>query len=143
MSFELDESLGILIANVRNSLKNHVEKELLPYNITPAQRLIILRLCEKDDLTQRELAQDTYFKQSSLTLLLDKLERNGLIIRKPKNDDRRAYLIGITPKGRELKDILINIGDETEEKALEGIKGEDIEILTRTLKKMYKNLKEK
>jgi len=143
MSFELDESLGILIANVRNSLKNSIEKELLEYNITSAQRLIILRLCEKDNLTQRELALDTYFKQSSLTLLLDKLERNGLIVRKPKDNDRRAYLIGITPKGRALKEMLVQIGDDIERKALEGISDRDITILTETLKKMYDNLKAK
>ena len=143
MNFEHDNSLGILIANVRNSLKNHVEKELLSHNITPAQRLIILRLCKKDNLTQRELAQDTYFKQSSLTLMLDKLERNGLIIRKPKNNDRRAYLIGITEEGRNLQEMLEKIGDETEKKALEGVNEEDIKVLTETLKKMYNNLQEK
>lgn len=141
MSFELDNSLGILIANVRNSLKNSIEKELQPYNISASQRLILLRLCERDDLTQSELAQDTYFKTSSLTLTLDKLEKKGLIVRKAKEHDRRAYLIGITEEGRKLREILLQLGQEIEDKALNGIDKEHTQIMLEALKTMYTNLK--
>ena len=141
MSFESDNSIAFLIAKTRNILKNELEKELKPFGISYAQRVILIRLSEKDALTQKELAQDTYFEQSNMTLMLDKLELKGLIKRVPKENDRRAYLVTITPQGLELKDILIAMGDKVIEKAFRGLDQHQKEELTQLLQALYNNLK--
>ncbi len=141
MGFEIDNAFGILIANIRNHLKNSLEKELMEHGVSPAQSIILRRLCEKDNLNQKELAKDTFFKQPSLTRLIDKLEENGLVERRAKKNDRRAYLICITPKGRKLKNILIEANDKIEKKALEGLDENTKAILINNLKKIYTNLK--
>ncbi|WP_044415555.1 MarR family winged helix-turn-helix transcriptional regulator [Halarcobacter anaerophilus] len=133
MSFEFDNVFGVLIANIRNSLKNNIEKLLVDYDISSAQSIILRRLCEKDNLTQKELAEDTYFKPSSLTLMIDKLEKKGFVQRKAKKDDRRAFLVCLTQKGRDLEQILIEANKKMEEEALKDI--EDKELLIQTLKK--------
>ncbi|MFZ5374964.1 MAG: MarR family winged helix-turn-helix transcriptional regulator [Campylobacterota bacterium] len=140
MSFESDNSVAFLIAKTRNILKNELEKGLKPYGLTYAQRVILIRLCEKDGLTQKELAQDTYFEQSNMTLMLDKLELKGLIVREPKENDRRAYLVRITPKGLELYEDLVALGDAMIEKAFCGISPSQKEELSRVLQTIYKNL---
>ena len=141
MSFESDKSIAFLIAKTRNILKNELEKELKPYSISYAQRVILIRLCEKDGLTQKELAQDTYFEQSNMTLMLDKLELKGLIKREPKENDRRAYLVTITAQGRELKDLLISLGDKVIERAFHGVSGDQKAELASLLQTLYENLK--
>lgn len=140
MSFESDNSVAFLIAKTRNILKNELEKELKPYGLTYAQRVILIRLCEKDGLTQKELARDTYFEQSNMTLMLDKLELKGLIVREPKENDRRAYLVRITPKGRELYEPLVALGDAMIEKAFCGISQTQKEELSLVLQTIYENL---
>ncbi|RXK00217.1 MarR family transcriptional regulator [Arcobacter sp. CECT 8986] len=141
MAFQSDNIFGVLVANIRNHLKNNLEKDLQEYDISPAQSIIIRRLCEKDNLTQKELAKDTYFKQSSLTLLIDKLEQKGLVERKNKKNDRRAYLICITQKGKNLEKIIKDAGKKVEDEALQGIDEETQELMIQTLKKVYSNLK--
>lgn len=141
MSFESDKSIAFLIAKTRNILKNEMEKELKPYSISYAQRVILIRLCEKDGLTQKELAQDTYFEQSNMTLMLDKLELKGLIKREPKENDRRAYLVKITAQGRNLKNVLISLGDNVIERAFKGVSHDQKEELSRLLQTLYENLK--
>lgn len=146
MAFSFDNSLGILIANVRNGFKSALEKELLNHTkeiVSSTQRLVILRLCEKDGLTQKELAKDTNFKPSSLTLMLDKLEKNALVERRAKENDRRAYLIYVTQKGRELQELLIDVGTKIEKESLEGVSKEEQEILNKALKKIYSNIKQR
>ena len=133
MSFESDKSIAFMIAKTRNILKNELEKELRPYSISYAQRVILIRLCEKDRLTQKELAQDTYFEQSNLTLMLDKLELKGLVKREPKENDRRAYLVTITTKGRELQDELILLGEKVIERAFKGVSPEQKEEMSHLL----------
>lgn len=139
MSFEFDNVFGVLIANIRNSLKNNIEKLLVDYDISSAQSIILRRLCEKDNLTQKELAEDTYFKPSSLTLMIDKLEKKGFVQRKAKKNDRRAFLVCLTQKGRDLEKLLIEANKKMEEEALKDI--EDKELLIQTLKKIYSNIK--
>jgi len=141
MSFESDKSIGFLIAKARNVLKNEFEKELKSYALSYAHRVILIRLCEKDGLTQKELAQDTYFEQSNLTLMLDKLELKGLVKRVQKENDRRAYLVTITPEGRKLKESLIQMGEDVMEKALQGVSSEQKTELAKVLQLIYENLK--
>lgn len=141
MSFESDNSIGFLIAKARNVLKNEFEKELKPYALSYAHRIIIVRLCEKDGLTQKELAQDTYFEQSNLTLMLDKLELKGLVKREQKENDRRAYLVKITPEGRIIRDTLIQMGETVMDRALQGVSPEQRAELEKILLVIYDNLK--
>ncbi|MGB5920300.1 MULTISPECIES: MarR family winged helix-turn-helix transcriptional regulator [unclassified Arcobacter] len=141
MSFEIDNAFGVLVANIRNLLKNRLEKDLQEYGISPSESIIIRRLCEKDNLTQRELAKDTYFKQSSLTLLIDKLEKKGMVERKAKKNDRRAYLVCITKEGKKLEQILKDASKKVEEEALINIDTQTKELLIETLKTIHSNLK--
>lgn len=140
MHFQSDNSIAFLIAKTRNTLKNELEKELKPLGISYAQRVILIRLSEQDGLTQKELAQDTYFEQSNMTLMLDKLERKGLIKRAPKENDRRAYLVTITKEGLALIDTLVTIGDNVIEKAFQGVDQRQKEELAQLLEKLYTNL---
>ncbi|MGB7404033.1 MAG: MarR family transcriptional regulator [Arcobacter sp.] len=141
MSFEIDNAFGVLVANIRNLLKNRLEKDLQEYGISPSESIIIRRLCEKDNLTQRELAKDTYFKQSSLTLLIDKLEKKGMVERNAKKNDRRAYLVCITKEGKKLEQILKDASKKVEEEALINIDTQTKELLIETLKTIHSNLK--
>lgn len=140
MDFESDNSIAFLIAKTRNILKNEFEKELKPYGISYAQRVILIRLSEKDALTQKELAQDTYFEQSNMTLMLDKLEQKGLIQRIPKENDRRAYLVMITTEGIKLRETLIALGERVIEKAFRGVDQRQKEELAHLLQRVYSNL---
>ncbi|MDD5158670.1 MAG: MarR family transcriptional regulator [Sulfuricurvum sp.] len=141
MSFESDKSIGFLIAKARNVLKNEFDKELKPYALSYAHRVILIRLSEKEGLTQKELAQDTYFEQSNLTLMLDKLELKGLVKRSAKENDRRAYIITITPEGKKLRDLLVKMGEEVMDKALQGLSTEQKDELSHMLQLIYENLK--
>jgi DNA-binding MarR family transcriptional regulator len=141
MSFESDKSIGFLIAKARNVLKNEFDKELKPYALSYAHRVILIRLSEKEGLTQKELAQDTYFEQSNLTLMLDKLELKGLVKRSAKENDRRAYIITITSEGKKLRDLLVNMGEEVMDKALHGLSTEQKDELSNMLQLIYENLK--
>ena len=141
MSFESDKSIGFLIAKARNVLKNEFEKELKPYALSYAHRVILIRLSEKEGLTQKELAQDTYFEQSNLTLMLDKLELKGLVKRSAKENDRRAYIVTITPEGKKLRDLLVQMGEDVMDKALNGLSTEQKNQLSGMLQLIYENLK--
>ena len=137
MNYLIEKYIGIKVAKVRNSIKNEMEIALMPYNITTTQFVVLVKLCEKDRMTQKDLAND---KQSALTLILDKLESKELIIREAKENDRRAYLIAITNEGRELERKLIVVAKELEKRILDGISDEQKKEFLNTLDKIFYNL---
>lgn len=140
MNYNLEEYLGIKVAKVRNSIKNEMELSLIPYDITTTQFVVLVKLCEKDRMTQKDLALETNYKQSALTLILDKLEAKKLIIREAKENDRRAYLIAITKEGRELEKKVIVHAKELEKRILENISEDEIKIFLNVLDKIFYNL---
>ena len=67
---------------------------------------VLLFLADAPDGRMRmaELAQSVLLSRSGLTRLVDRLEREGLLKRKPCDSDARGYFAEITPKGRRLFD---------------------------------------
>ena len=140
MNYLIEKYIGIKVAKVRNSIKNEMEIALMPYNITTTQFVVLVKSCEKDRKTKKDLANETNYKQSALTLILDKLESKELIIREAKENDRRAYLIAITNEGRELERKLIVVAKELEKRILDGISDEQKKEFLNTLDKIFYNL---
>lgn len=50
----------------------------------------------------KELAKRLGVTTGTLTIGIDKLEKKGLVERRPHQQDRRSWLVGLTPKGREV-----------------------------------------
>jgi DNA-binding MarR family transcriptional regulator len=73
--------------------------------------------------------------------MLDKLEIKGLVKRSAKENDRRAYLITITPEGKKLRDLLLKMGDAVMNKALNGLTEKQTKELSNMLQLIYENLK--
>ena len=80
-------------------------------------------------------------KQSSLTLIIDKMEKKGFIERKAKQSDRRAYLICITSKGRQLEEPINKAVEDINKQSFLGINNEEKNTLLNILKKIDTNLK--
>ncbi|NLB18206.1 MAG: winged helix DNA-binding protein [Syntrophomonadaceae bacterium] len=57
---------------------------------------------EEDGSTLKEIGTKAQIDSSSMTVLVDKLENEGLLERKLDSHDRRAIRVFLTPKGREL-----------------------------------------
>ncbi|RQP15990.1 MAG: MarR family transcriptional regulator [Parapedobacter sp.] len=109
--------------------------------ITSEQWSILYALWEEEGLTQQELAQRTFREKTTITRLIDNMERNGLVIRVTDKSDRRTNLIYLTKVGRQLKEACMKQADQTLREALSGVATEHIGIAKDTLKKVYENLK--
>lgn len=73
--------------------------------ITGAQRFLLQELASAGELSVNELAQRTHTHQSTVSTVITKLEKAGLVTRKRNANDARVQLLALTPKGRtKLKD---------------------------------------
>jgi len=57
---------------------------------------------------------------STMTGLLDRMERDGIVVRQPHPDDRRAQLISLTKEGNRLRKPVLEAVERTVGKATRG-----------------------
>ncbi len=67
--------------------------------LTPSQFDVIATLGDTEGMTCKELSEKTLVTKGTLTGVLDRLEKKGLIERVPSREDRRCTLIRLTLKG--------------------------------------------
>ncbi|NTW16071.1 MAG: MarR family transcriptional regulator [Syntrophaceae bacterium] len=101
-----DDRLIYLIFTAQQKLRTHLGNVMVRENVrvTPAQAGILFLLAEKDGRTMSELSRILSIDNSTLTGLVDRLEKAGLARRDASPNDRRASHVYISPEGtREMK----------------------------------------
>lgn len=71
--------------------------------LTYTQYLAMLVFWEYGGLSEKELGEKLYLDSGTLTPLLKRLEKQGLVIRRRLRDNERRLRVDLTEKGRELK----------------------------------------
>jgi DNA-binding MarR family transcriptional regulator len=107
--------------------------------IKPAYLGVLLSLWEQDGLKANELGKRAGLEPSTMTGLLDRMERDGLLKREPDPYDRRANKIVLTVKGIDAKSPATKVVSTTLEKAFSTILKKDIEITKNVLRTILIN----
>ena len=77
--------------------------------LTYTQYIVMMVLWEFGDMTEKELGEKIYLDSGTLTPLLKKLEKSGLLQRKREVSNERFLMIYLTDKGRKLKEKAVKI----------------------------------
>jgi DNA-binding MarR family transcriptional regulator len=92
------DSVRALVEALRASSRRS-EKDL---GVSGAQLFVLQNLGERDGCSMNELAAMTHTHQSSVSVVVSRLEERGLVARAPSPEDRRRVAIRLTPRGRKL-----------------------------------------
>lgn len=90
-------SLGVAMRRIS---KCYAEA-LAEHDVTPPQLYLLSCLGREDGQKPRDLAEQVCLDSSSMTGLLDRTEKSGLVMRQPDPEDRRALRVHLTDLGRE------------------------------------------
>ena len=121
-------------------MKNNLGKSLKPYNVTHEQWTLLKWLWAKDGISQKELSERSFKDQPTITRILDKLERRGLIRRQIDAEDRRVSLIYLTNEGQEIKGSLIPLARQALDQCLNGLSEQEQEQPKNLLNRISDNL---
>ena len=78
---DIHSCINFILSNTQNAVNNYFKRELQEYDITPSQYALLQCLCTQDGLTPSQLAQELRLDTSSITGILSRLEKKGLIDR--------------------------------------------------------------
>ena len=111
VSYDFEQSLGFLIGSTARAIEQALNARLAPHGITIRQVQVLACLALHNELSQSEIAELIGLEASTLVRLLDRMERDGWVRRKPAPDDRRKKLISATTK---VKPLWMTIADASE-----------------------------
>jgi DNA-binding MarR family transcriptional regulator len=92
-----DQSLGQMIVNLARSHTARLNTMLEPLGLSQARLQVVSALETDGEQTQRELADRLGVEQATMANTLARLDRDGLVLRTPHPDDRRAQLVRLSP----------------------------------------------
>ena len=107
------------------------------------QGKILFVLWQKDKITQKELATETGLAKNTITVMLEKMEKNNLIRRITDENDKRKSLVILTDYAKSLKKSFDEISDEMLKKVYKGFSEEEIDKYEGYLHRIIRNLEEK
>lgn len=136
---------GFLVAKI-HQVSGRIFAEILKKSgideINPAQGRILFVLWKKDEIPISELARRTQLSKSTLTSMLDRLEKVGYIVRASSKEDRRIILIKRTEKDKSLENKYIRVSNEMTNLFYNGFTPKEIDTFENYLKRILANLTE-
>jgi DNA-binding MarR family transcriptional regulator len=103
MSFNKDQSAGYVVNHMARLFAAALTERIKPLGLTTGQFPILLELWREEGLTQKQLVERLDLEQATVANTLIRMERDGLIERKPHPKDGRAQCLYLTPKARALE----------------------------------------
>jgi DNA-binding MarR family transcriptional regulator len=115
---------------------DHYERRLSSFGLTSPQFFVFNALWMGDGISIGELGERVALDSSTLTGIIDRMERNEYVERKPNPADRRSILIFLTPKARDVGPQILKYAEELDAKLRRPFTPEDIETFEYVLKAM-------
>lgn len=138
-----DMPVGILLAQIKQLQGRIIEKKLKAYicqDLNGSQINILYQLWLEDNITISQLSTRTNLANTTLTTMLDRLEKQGQIIRHRNENNRREIRIQLTDSAKNLRQDSNLVLQEMHEINFNGFSNEEEDLVYSLLLRMKKNL---
>lgn len=108
-AFLLDNQLCFRLYTASRLLTQAYHPLLSEHGLTYPQYLVLLVLWEKDGQPVNDIARRLYLETNTVTPLLQRMEKEGIITRAKGKTDARQMIVSLTRKGKGLQESLTNV----------------------------------
>ena len=108
-AFKLDNQLCFRLYTASRLLTQAYHPLLSGQGLTYPQYLVLLVLWEKDAQPVNDIAKRLYLETNTVTPLLQRMEKEGILVRKRGKEDARQMIVSLTKKGKDLQNLLADV----------------------------------
>ncbi len=141
----LNRRVGFEVRTISNLIKRHVDN--LPAikaaeRVTGIHSWVIGYLYDHQgqDVYQRDIEEEFSIRRSTATAILQRMEKNGIIVRRPVAHDARLKKLELTEKAIKVQEQIELEIIAFEKRLVDGITEEEIETFYKIADKLKKNL---
>jgi len=106
-------------------------------DITQDQWIVLGPIWKQKGISQKEIAEYCGKDKTSVTKIIDTLEKKNLLVR---YSDQRIKRVVLSNKGKDLMKNVMPVIEQTRNEVLSGINSKEVETFKIVLKKIYNNL---
>lgn len=135
--------IGKKITILSKRLHRHIDKEAAQYGITGVQARIlgfIYHKSDKRDIFQKDIEEELDIRRSSVTSVLQLMEKNSLIKRVSVSEDARLKKIVLTEKGLEIQRNVYDFILKVDKSLRDELSDEEFDILVSLIDRLSKKI---
>jgi len=137
---DLGNYLPYLINRVGFALVDSFSQTLKPHQLSIDMWRVLAALSNNGGQRQVDLSGMTSIDASTMSRLVSRLIRQGLVTRSRSETSSREVVVALSPKGRALVQRLIPVALKLEQIASAGLPAKDLTVVKRLLRQIYGNL---
>ena len=107
--FKLDNQLCFRLYTASRLLSQAYHPLLSEHGLTYPQYLVLLVLWEKDAQPVNDIAKRLFLETNTVTPLLQRMEKEGILVRRKGEKDARQMIVSLTEKGQDLQQKLADV----------------------------------
>ena len=130
------ECICFSLGKVSRQMSRVYRERLAKYSLSQPQFFLLIALYEEDDILITRLAEKVALDKSTLTGILDRLERDGLVTRQAKPSDRRALYVCLTEQSRSLRADLTHLYNDTNQQFISRLTDHERDVFDTILHKL-------
>lgn len=134
-TFNPKTGVGSLIGRVKMKMKEAIDQELAPFDITSEQYVILISLANGVD-SASGLCKGVSYDPGAMTRMVDRLERKGLVKRVRSPEDRRVVRLALSDEGKAIYPELIAKAAEVTNRTLKCLSRSELQQLESLLQKV-------
>jgi MarR family 2-MHQ and catechol resistance regulon transcriptional repressor len=133
---EVALKLWVVLNRASRAISDRIRGSVEQHDLNLSEFAVLEVLYSKGPLLVGEVGSRVLLTSGSTTYVIDKLEKRGLVIRRPCPEDRRAMYVELTGAGRELIDRIFPEHAQEVRRAMGGLTPEEKLIATALLKRL-------
>jgi DNA-binding MarR family transcriptional regulator len=133
-------NIGFVLKDVSRLWVRHFEQRATQLGMTLTQFKVLVYLSRNEGTTQAKLAELSDTDPMTLVRIIDRMENDGWLERRPDPCDRRAHRLFLKPAADPVLDEVTRIADRARADALSGVSAEERAELLNLLERVRGNL---
>ena len=133
-------NFGFLLKDLSRRYVLRFEQRARAISLTLPQCKALVRLENNEGISQAALAELADVEPMMMVRILDRMETDGLLERRPDPADRRARRLYLTKKAKPLLDKIWRLAELTRAETFSGISREDRDAFMDVLERVYQNI---
>ena len=137
---EIRRDIGIKLTVLARLFRNDFDRRVAVTSLTRSKFAMVAVVARRPGVSQRMIAETLEMSEVSAGRLIERLCNEGLLERRPKPGDRRAFEIYLTDAAQPVLDEMSRVALKAEEVYFRDMSIEEMQALLTGLDKLYNNI---
>ena len=134
------ESINFLLSMICRAQRGKMSEALTEIGLYAGQEMFLWHLWREDGLTQSQMVERMCVQPPTVSKMLDRLEKVGLVERRPDSEDSRISRVYLTEQGHRSQRPVRDVWTDLEQRIAAGLNVEERIVLRRLLLQVHENL---